>query len=183
MSLEDDIIEIFFPEDTLKQKVRELGAQITKVYRDTEPLLIGVLKGSMMFISDLATAIPLPLEIDFIGIASYRGETHSSGVVRITKDLDEIVAGRDILLVEGIVDTGLSIRYIMRSIEVRQPKTLRLCTLLDKPARRIINIPIDFCGFQIPDRFVVGYGLDFHQKYRNLPYIGVLKDEVVGLKS
>lgn len=180
MDIKNDIVEILISQEAIQDKVRELGEEITGVYRDSEPLLVGVLKGSLMFVSDLASAISLPLEIDFMGIASYSGETYSSGVVRITKDLDQIVAGRDVLLVETIVDTGMSVRYILRSLEVRQPRTLRLCTLLDKPARRIIEVPIDFCGFRIPDRFVVGYGLDYRQKYRNLPYFGVLKDEIIG---
>jgi hypoxanthine phosphoribosyltransferase len=160
-----------------------MGAEIAAAYRDSVPLLVGVLKGCMIFMSDLVKQIGIPLEIDFISVMSYGGMHSRSGAARITKDLDCVIEGRDVLLVEGIVDTGMTAGYILRNLEARQPRSIRVCTLLDKEARRIVGIPISFRGFKVPDRFLVGYGLDFRQLYRNLPYIGVLSDEITGLKK
>lgn len=158
-----------------------MGKEIAAAYQDRLPLLVGVLKGCVIFMTDLVKQIEIPLEMDFISVMSY-GDTQShSGAARITKDLDSVIEGRDILLVEGIIDTGMSARYILRNLHSRRPRSIRVCTLLDKEARRIVTIPISFRGFKVPDRFVVGYGLDFRQLYRNLPYIGVLSDKITGL--
>lgn len=180
-TLTEDIVEVLITEEVIQKRVAELGTEITEKYQNSKPLLVGVLKGSALFLADLVRHVALPLEIDFIAIQSYTGSRQSSGAVRITKDLDGIIEGRDVLLVEAIVDTGMTIGYLRRNLEARQPRSIRLCALLDKGARRILQVPISFRGFEIPDRFVVGYGLDFRQLYRNLPYIGVLSDEVTGL--
>ena len=179
--LDQDIAEVLIHPAAIAQRVAELGREVTEAYRGKAPLLVGILKGSSLFMADLIRHIKIPLEIDFMGILSYRGAQQPSGAVRIVKDLDDAIEGKNLLLIEGIVDTGMTVGYIFRNLQVRQPGSLRLCTLLDKPARRIVPIPIAFRGFEIPDRFVVGYGLDFKQRYRNLPYIGVLKDEITGL--
>jgi len=158
------------------------GREVAAAYRNSLPLLVGVLKGSALFMADLVRNMDIPLEMDFMAVASYASQEQrqSSGTVRISKDLDYIIEGRDVLLVEGIVDTGMTVGYLLRNLKARQPRTIRLCTLLDKPARRIVKVPVAFRGFEIPDRFVVGYGLDFRQLYRNLPYIGVLSGEATG---
>lgn len=180
---EQYIIEVLITRDAIAQRVAEMGKEIAAAYEDSLPLLVGVLKGSALFIADLVRHIDIPLEMDFMTLASYAGDEQrqSGGAVRITKDLDNIIEGRDVLLVEGIVDTGMSVSYLLRNLKARQPRSIRLCTLLDKPARRIVKVPVAFKGFEIPDRFVVGYGLDFRQLYRNLPYIGVLSGEATGL--
>jgi hypoxanthine phosphoribosyltransferase len=179
--LERDIVEILITPETIERRIAEMGKEVAAVYKDSVPLLVGVLKGCTLFMADLIKHIKIPLEMDFMAVLSYWGARQSSGAVRIIKDLDNVIEGRDLLVVEGIVDTGMTVGYILRNLQARQPRSIRLCTFLDKPARRIVQVPIDFRGFEIPDRFVVGYGLDFHQRYRNLPYIGVLKDEVTGL--
>jgi hypoxanthine phosphoribosyltransferase len=179
--LERDIFEILITPEAIERRIAEMGKEVAAVYRNSVPLLVGVLKGCTLFMADLIKHIKIPLEMDFMAVLSYRGARQSSGAVRIIKDLDNVIEGRDLLVVEGIVDTGMTVGYILRNLQARQPRSIRLCTFLDKPARRIVQVPIDFRGFEIPDRFVVGYGLDFHQRYRNLPYIGVLKDEVTGL--
>ncbi|MGV8074702.1 MAG: hypoxanthine phosphoribosyltransferase [Syntrophobacteraceae bacterium] len=177
------IIEVLITQEAIAQRVAAMGRDVANAYKNSLPLLVGVLKGSSVFIADLVRHMDIPLEMDFMAVASYAGheQRQSGGAVRITKDLDNIIEGRDVLLVEGIVDTGMTIGYIYRNLNARRPRTLRLCTLLDKPARRIVKVPIAFRGFEIPDRFVVGYGLDFRQLYRNLPYIGVLSGEATGL--
>lgn len=177
----DDIVEILIAQETIERRIVEMGKEIAAAYQDCLPLLVGVLKGCVLFISDLVKQIEIPLEMDFIGVMSYGGMHRPSGAARITRDLDCVIEGRDVLLVEGIIDTGMTAGYLLRNLEARQPRSIRVCTFLDKEARRIVKIPIAFRGFNIPDRFVVGYGLDFHQLYRNLPYIGVLSDEVTGL--
>lgn len=179
--LDGDIAEVLIAQEAIQKRVAEMGREVAAAYEGSVPLLVGVLKGCALFMADLIKRIDIPLEMDFIAVASYGGRQQSSGAVRIIKDLDEVVEGRDLLLVEGIVDTGMTAGYVLRNLQARQPRSIQLCTLLDKPARRIIQVPIAFRGFEIPDRFVVGYGLDFLQLYRNLPYIGVLKDEVTGL--
>jgi hypoxanthine phosphoribosyltransferase len=179
--LERDIVEILITPEAIESRIAEMGKEVTAVYKDSVPLLVGVLKGCTLFMADLIRHIKTPLEMDFMAVLSYRGARQSSGAVRIIKDLDNVIEGRDLLVVEGIVDTGMTVGYILRNLQARQPRSIRLCTFLDKPARRIVQVSVDFRGFEIPDRFVVGYGLDFHQRYRNLPYIGVLKDEVTGL--
>ncbi|MCE5201845.1 MAG: hypoxanthine phosphoribosyltransferase [Synergistaceae bacterium] len=176
------IIEVLITQDAIAGRVAEMGREVAAAYKDSLPLLVGVLKGSALFMADLIKNMDIPLEMDFIAVASYSGEQQQSlGAVRITKDVDTIIEGRDVLLVEGIVDTGMTLGYLLRNLKARQPRTIRVCTLLDKPARRIVKVPIAFRGFKIPDRFVVGYGLDFHQLYRNLPYIGILSGEATGL--
>jgi hypoxanthine phosphoribosyltransferase len=177
----EGIVEILIDRETVRRRIVELGQEISETYRGRVPLLVGVLKGCFLFMSDLAREIEVPLEMDFISLMSYADSRRPSGAARITKDLDCVIEGRDVLLVEGIIDTGMTAGYLLRNLEARRPRTLRVCTFLDKEARRIVRIPIAFRGFKVPDRFVVGYGLDFRQLYRNLPYIGILSDEVTGL--
>jgi hypoxanthine phosphoribosyltransferase len=176
-----DIVEVLITREAIQQRVAEMGAEVTRAYEGALPLLVGVLKSSTLFMADLVRHMDIPVEMDFMAIAGYGSGQQSSGAVRITKDLDSVIEGRDVLLIEGIVDTGMTLGYLIRNLEARQPRSLRLCTFVDKPARRIMKVPIAFKGFRIPDRFVVGYGLDFRQLYRNLPYIGVLSDVVTGL--
>jgi hypoxanthine phosphoribosyltransferase len=174
-----DIIEVLISEAELSAKVRELGRQISQAYQTTDLVLLSILKGSVVFLADLMRAITIPLSIDFLAISSYGGRD-SSGVVRITKDLDQDITGRDILVVEDIVDTGLTLGYLLRTLQARNPASLKVCTLLDRSVRRIVDLPIAFRGYEIQDQFVVGYGLDLQQRYRNLPFIGVLKSEEMG---
>jgi hypoxanthine phosphoribosyltransferase len=174
----DDIAEILIPSEAIATTVRELGAMVAETYQGQDLLLVSVLKGGVIFLTDLMRAIPMPLAIDFLAISGY-GRKDSAGVVRILKDLDQEITGRHVLVVEDIVDTGLTVDYLLRTLQARQPMSLRVCTLLDRPARRIVNLPMAFRGFDIPDRFVVGYGLDYQERYRNLPFIGVLKPEVL----
>ncbi len=177
----NNIVEILIAQEAIERRIGELGEEIAAAYQDCLPLLVGVLKGCMLFMADLVKQIEIPLEMDFIAVMSYGGIHRPSGAARITKDLDSVIEGRDVLLVAGIIDTGMTAGYLLRNLEARQPRSIRVCTLLDKEVRRIVRIPIAFRGFSIPDRFVVGYGLDFRQLYRNLPYIGVLSDEITGL--
>ena len=166
------------PED-IARRVAELGRQIEEDYRDRpNVLLIGVLRGVAVFFGDLMRAVNLPLDIDFLSVSSYGASTRSSGVVRILKDLDENVTGRHVLIVEDIIDTGLTLSYLIRLLQERRPASLEICTLLEKPSRREVEVPVRYVGFTIPDQFVVGYGLDYDQKFRNLPFVGVLKPEV-----
>jgi len=165
-------------EDEIAQRVASLGAQISQDYQGLDLLMVGVLRGVAVFMGDLVRSVTVPMEVDFIAISSYGTSTRSSGVVRILKDLDENVTGRHVLVVEDIIDTGLTLSYLMRTLLERRPASLEICTLLDKPARRLVDVPVRYSGFTIPDKFVVGYGLDYAQKYRNLPFIGVLKPEV-----
>lgn len=176
--MNNDIKEILIDEDILQSKVRELGMKITKDYRGKDLHLICVLKGAVIFLSDLMKRIELPLDIDFMAISSYGSGTKSSGVVRILKDLDAGIEGKDVLIVEDIIDSGLTLSYLMENLKARGPKSVEICTILDKPSRRNINLDIKYTGFQVPDEFVVGYGLDYDEKYRNLPYIAVLKEEI-----
>ncbi|WP_326908152.1 hypoxanthine phosphoribosyltransferase [Sedimentibacter sp. MB31-C6] len=173
-----DIKEILIDEDILQSKVRELGMKITEDYRGKDLHLICVLKGAVIFLSDLMKRIELPLDIDFMAISSYGSGTKSSGVVRILKDLDAGIEGKDVLIVEDIIDSGLTLSYLMENLKARGPKSVEICTILDKPSRRTIDLNIKYTGFQVPDEFVVGYGLDYDEKYRNLPYIAVLKEEI-----
>jgi hypoxanthine phosphoribosyltransferase len=177
--MHNDIAKILIPADDIQSKVREIGKQIGHDYaRLGDLLLVGVLKGCIMFMVDLARAIPMPVAIDFIAISSYGQSTESSGVVRLLKDLDTDIAGRHILVVEDIIDSGLTLDYLRSQLMRRNPASVRICALLNKPDRRIADVPIDYLGFDIPNEFVVGYGLDYGELYRNLPYIGVLKQEV-----
>jgi hypoxanthine phosphoribosyltransferase len=179
--LRADVGQILLTEDQIAAKVAELGARISHDY-DGRPLtLVSVLKGSLPFMADLMRAIDLPLRIDLMEVSSYGGTTtESSGLVRILKDLSASIEGEDVLIVEDIIDTGLTLNYLIRYLRGKNPRTLRICTLLDKPARRLVDIPVDYMGFQIPDQFVVGYGLDYGEVYRNLRFVGVLKPEVYG---
>lgn len=177
-SLAGDLGEIILSEEAISGRVSELGAQITNDYRGRELLAVGILKGAVLFLADLVRAIDLPVKVDFMALSSYGASSESSGIVRILKDLDENVQGRHVLVVEDIVDTGLTLNYLIDNLRSRRPESLKVCTLLDKPERRQVAIKPDYNGFTIPDRFVVGYGLDYAEKYRNLPYIAVLKPEV-----
>ncbi len=161
--------------ETIAARVKELGAAITNDYRDRSVVLVCVLKGSFIFAADLARTIDLPLRVDFLGVRSYGEGTESSGVVQITQDLSRPIAHEDVILVEDIVDTGLTIAHLMDLFRTRQPRSVRVCSLLHKPARAKVEVKVDYLGFTIEDRFVVGYGLDFAEKYRNLPYIGVVE--------
>ncbi len=172
---QEKIEEILIPENQIQKKIEELGNQISRDYQGKQLICIGVLRGAVIFLADLARYIKVPMIIDFMDISSYGASTESSGVVRIVKDLDENIEKKDVLIVEDIIDTGLTLDYLIRMLKSRNPASLRVCTLLNKKDRRQINVPIDYCGFDIPDKFVVGYGLDFNGLYRNIPYILVLK--------
>ena len=177
--LERDIAEVLITSDQIQAKVAELGARISTDYADREVTLVSVLKGSLPFMADLMRNIRVPLTIDLMEVSSYGGATtETTGLVRILKDLSSSIEARDVLIVEDIIDTGLTLNYLIRYLNGKNPASLRICTLLDKPARRLVEIPIDYLGFTIPDRFVVGYGLDYGERYRNLPFIGVLRPEV-----
>ena len=176
--LEQDIERVLFTEEELKARVAEIAARIDKDYAGKEPMLISVLRGSFIFMADLARAITLPCTVDFMAVSSYGSGTTSSGQVKITKDLSESIEGRDIIVVEDILDSGNTLSYLFRLLQARHPASVRLCTLLDKPSRRTKPITADYTGFTVDDLFVVGYGLDYAEKYRNLPYIGVLKPAV-----
>ncbi|TWH79468.1 hypoxanthine phosphoribosyltransferase [Sedimentibacter saalensis] len=173
-----DIKKILITEDELQAKVKELGAKITEDYQGKDLLLVCVLKGAVLFVSDLMKRIDLPLEINFMAISSYGSNTQSSGVVRILKDLNQSIEGRNVLIVEDIIDSGLTLSYLTENLKAKGPESVEICTILDKPDRRTTSLNIKYTGFQVPDEFVVGYGLDYAEKYRNLPYIAVLKEEV-----
>jgi len=178
--LHDHIERVLFSEAQIHARLAELAAAISADYAHTTPLLVSVLKGALYFVADLTRAISIPIALDFMAITSYGSAQATSGAVRLVKDLDEEISGRHVLLVEDIIDTGLTAAYLLRTLRARDPASLRICTLLDKTARRIVDtLPISYRGFEVPDMFVVGYGLDYRQLYRNLPYIGVLKPEVV----
>lgn len=174
----DDIAEVLIDEQAIAAKVRELGTAIANDYRGKDLVLVSILKGALPFLADLMRQMPIPLALDFLEVSSYGEATESSGNVRILKDLAKSIEGRDVVVVEDILDTGQTLSYVIEHLRSKQPRSVRLCTLLDKPARRIVPIQIDYRGFEIPDKFVVGYGLDYAERYRNLPFIGVLKPEV-----
>jgi hypoxanthine phosphoribosyltransferase len=174
----NDIAEILISAAEIAAKVQELGRLVAETYKGDDLLLVSVLKGAVVFLTDLMRAIPMPLSIDFLAISGYGGRD-TAGVVRILKDLDQDISGRHVLVVEDIVDTGLTLGYLLRALQARNPASLRVCALLDRSVRRIVDLPMAFRGFEIPDRFVVGYGLDYQQRYRNLPFIGVLRPEVL----
>lgn len=179
MGIQDkDMESILFTEEELRQRVKEMGAQITTDYQGKEPLLVSVLRGSYIFMADLTRSIDLPCTVDFMSVSSYGSGTSSSGQVQITKDLSENIEGRDVIVVEDILDSGNTLFYLLQLLEARKPASIRLCTLLNKPERRVKEVEVAYSGFDIPDAFVVGYGLDYAEKYRNLPYIGILKPEV-----
>ncbi len=171
-----DKIRVMITEEEVDAKIRELAAQITKDYAGKEVHLICILKGSIFFTCELAKRIGLPVTLDFMSVSSYGDGTESTGRVKIVKDLDENIEGKDVIVIEDIIDTGRTLSHLMEVLRVRKPETLKLCTLLDKPSRRVVDVDVDYIGFEIPDEFVVGYGLDFAQRYRNLPYIGVVEN-------
>lgn len=176
--MNEDIKKILISEEELENKVKALGAKITADYKNKDLLLVCVLKGAVIFVSDLMRTIDLPLDIDFMAISSYGSNTKSSGVVRILKDLNASIEGRHVLIVEDIIDSGLTLSYLVDNLKSRGPASVEICTILDKPDRRVADLEIKYIGFQVPDEFVVGYGLDYAEKYRNLPYIAVLKEEI-----
>lgn len=179
-SMMPDVQEVLIPSDEIQAKLRELGEQITADYQGEKPLLIGILRGAILVMSDLMRNIDLQCEIDFMDISSYGSGTSSSGVVRILKDLEEDITGRRVLIVEDIIDTGLTLSYLLRSLQARKPASLEICALLSKPSRRRVELDVKYLGFEVPDEFVVGYGLDYAGAYRNLPDICILKPEVFG---
>jgi len=181
--LERAVTEILIDEETLQRRIAELGEEISADYAGRDLLLVGVLKGAVFFMSDLMRRLTIPCEIDFMAISSYGAATDSSGVVRILKDLDINIEGRDVLVVEDIIDSGLTLSYLMRNLEARDPASLEICALMTKPERREIDVPVRYVGFEIPNRFVIGYGLDFGERYRNLPYVGVLDPALVAPDS
>jgi hypoxanthine phosphoribosyltransferase len=173
-----DISEIILSQATIQERVGELGNAISKDYAKSNPLLVGVLKGVVFFMADLLRSITIPVEVDFIAISSYSPETRGQGFVRLVKDLEIPIQDRHILFIEDVIDTGLTLNYILNNLRAHQPASLEVCVLFDKAERRLIDIPIKYKGFDLPDRFVVGYGLDHREKYRNLPFVGLLKPEV-----
>jgi hypoxanthine phosphoribosyltransferase len=175
--VERGVSEILIEEDALRERIAELGAEISADYAGKDLLLIGVLNGAVFFMADLMRQITVPCEVDFMAISSYGASTDSSGVVRILKDLDESIEGRNVLVVEDIIDSGLTLSYLKRTLGARQPASLEVCALLTKPERREVDVPVRYIGFEIPNRFVVGYGLDFAERYRNLRYVGILADD------
>ncbi len=182
-SFHEDILSVLCSEEQIQARVAELGRQLTEDYAERQPVVVGVLRGVVFFMADLVRSMPIPLEMDFMAITSYGRVTRPTGTVMILKDLDESIEGRHVLLVEDIVDTGLTLNYILKVLRTRNPASLEVCALLNRSARRLIDIPIKYVGFDIPDVFVVGYGLDYQQRYRNLPYIGILKPEITGWEA
>ncbi len=174
----NDVESVLLSAEELAKRIEEIGAEISADYAGKEILMIGVLRGAVLFMADLARAITVPVAIDFMAVSSYGSGTSSSGVVRILKDLDEDVEGKHVLVVEDIIDSGLTLNYLLDNLKSRKPASIKLCTLLNKPERRKVKVDIDYNGFDVPDYFVVGYGLDYAEKYRNLPFIGILKPAV-----
>lgn len=174
-----DIAKVLITAEELQARVTELGAQISTDYTGKEPLLVGVLRGVFVFMADLVRAITIPIGVDFIGITSYGSPTQTQGAVRFTKDLETSIEGRHVLFVEDVINTGFSLRYILRSLETRDPASLRVCVLFDKPRTRLFDLDVAYTGFVLPDKFVVGYGLDYDERYRNLPFVGALKEEAI----
>jgi hypoxanthine phosphoribosyltransferase len=177
---DDQIGEILVPAGDLERRVRELAAEVSRDYEGRNLILIGVLKGAVFFLSDLMRQLTVQCEVDFMAVASYGSATRSSGVVRILKDLDAVIEDRDVLIVEDIVDSGLTLQYLLRNLGARNPRSLEVCALLTKPDRRKVDLPTRYVGFEIPDRFAIGYGLDHAERYRNLPYVAALKQEESG---
>jgi len=175
MTLPPGVEKVLFPEEEIQARIAEVGAEISEAYAGREIKLIAVLKGSIFFLTALAKAVSIPVRLDFLGISSFSSSPRAPGVVRISKDLDEAIEGEDVLLVEDIVDTGLTARYLLQTLASREPNSLAVCTFLDKTPRRLVQVPVRFRCFEIPDRFVVGFGLDYNQLYRNLPYVAVMK--------
>lgn len=176
--MQNDIGRVLLSEAEIAAKVKELGERLTEEYRGKELLVVGILKGSNVFMSDLIRQITIPLKIDFMMVSSYGNATESTGVVKIIKDIEQSISDKHLLIVEDIIDSGLTLKYLKEMLETRKPASIKLCTLLDKPARRQENVDVDYVGFEMPDEFIVGYGIDYAEHYRNLPYIGILKPEV-----
>jgi len=170
-----EIERVLFTEEQIRDRIREVAAEISAHYQGRDLKLIGVLKGSVFFLTALARELAIPHKIDFLAISSFSNKTNAPGLVRIAKDLDDAIEGEDVLLVEDIVDTGFTARYLLQTLAGRGPNSLSICTLLDRTSRRIVQVPVEFCCFEIPDRFVIGFGLDYKQHYRNLPYIAVMR--------
>ncbi len=177
-TMAQDVQKVMLSEETIAKKVKEMGAQISNDYEGKKLLMVSVLKGSVVFVADLMRSISIPVSIDFMAVSSYGSGTKSSGVVKIIKDIDINLEGMDLLIVEDILDSGKTLAYLKELLEGRSPASIRVATLLDKPARRQADVRPDYCGFEVPDEFIIGYGLDYAERYRNLPYIGVLKPEV-----
>jgi hypoxanthine phosphoribosyltransferase len=177
--VEAGVGKVLIDEQRLQERIRELGRELSQDYAGRELLLVGVLKGAVFFMADLMRNLSVPCEIDFMAISSYGASTDSSGVVRILKDLDINIEGRHVLVVEDIIDSGLTLSYLLRNLESREPASLEICALLTKPDRREIDVPVKYVGFEIPNEFVIGYGLDFAERYRNLPYVGVLHPDLM----
>jgi len=177
--LSKDIKAVVISAAEIQERVAKLGGQISQDYAGRNPLLVGVLKGVLFFMADLLRKISIPVEMDFIAVTSYSPESRAQGVVRLVKDLDISLSGRHVLFVEDVIDTGLTLNYLLRNLHSRKPASLEVCVLFDRPERRLIDIPIKYKGFSLPDLFVVGYGLDYREKYRNLPYVGVLKADLL----
>ncbi|MCO5183008.1 MAG: hypoxanthine phosphoribosyltransferase [Anaerolineae bacterium] len=175
-----DLGQTLFSAEQIQQRVNEMGTAISADYAGLNPVLVGVLKGVMPFLADLMRAITIPLEIDFMSITSYSSETRERGIVRIEKDLSVAIEGRHVIFVEDVIDTGLTLNYLLRALRTREPATLQVCTLFDKSVHRLIDIDVTYQGFDLPDRFVVGYGLDYREKYRNLPFVALLKPHIFG---
>lgn len=176
--MNNDIKEVLYNEDQLNDKIRQMGAKISNDYSGKELILIGVLKGSVVFMSDLIKQITIPCKMDFMAVSSYGSSTETSGVVRILKDLDFDIQGKDVLIVEDIIDSGVTLKYLMKYLSARKPSSLEIICLLNKPSRRTVDIEVKYLGYNVPDYFLVGFGLDFAEKYRNLPYVGILKEEI-----
>jgi len=176
--VKEDIAIVLITEEDIRKRIKELGEVISRDYHGKKPVLVTVLRGAIIFLCDLLREISIPVTLDFLSISSYTGQTHT-GIVRILKDLDENIQNQHVILIEDIIDTGLTLNYILRTLKERKPTDVRVCALLDKKVRRIVDIPIDYIGFEIPDEFVVGYGMDYKQNYRNLTFIGVLKEEIL----
>lgn len=176
--MNNDVKEIFYNELELSRRIKELGNKIAKDNEGKDLIMVCVLKGAAMFFSDLIKEVNMPMMIDFISVSSYGKNTESSGVVRFLKDLDIDIEDKDVILVEDIVDTGLTLKYLIENLNTRKPNSLKVCSLLDKPSRRKVDVKIDYIGFEVPDEFIVGYGIDYAENYRNLPYVGTLKEEV-----
>lgn len=176
--MNNDIKEVMYNEGQLRDKVRQLGAKISNDYSGRELILIGILKGSVIFMSDLVKQITIPCKLDFMAVSSYGNSTESSGVVKILKDLDFEIQGKDVLIVEDIIDSGVTLKYLTKYLGARKPSSLEIICLLNKPDRRKVDIDVKYIGYDVPDYFLVGFGLDYAEKYRNLPYIGILKDEI-----
>jgi hypoxanthine phosphoribosyltransferase len=178
--IHEDVEEVLLSGEQLQARIRELGREVAADYGDRDPVLVSVLKGSIIFLADLIREMEIPLSLDLMEVSSYGASTESSGQVRILKDLSKPIEGRHVIVVEDIIDTGLTLNYLLKYLADKNPASIRIVCLLDKPARRLAEIPIDYRGFTIPDRFVIGYGLDYDERYRNLPYIGVLRPSVYG---